>query len=153
MPTCSLNTLSLAWQGLRMRRRGAHHWQRAFGMCDVIVTPTTACTAPDIPAGAEVSGALHLPTTAKLVRFTTAANLLGLPALAIPVGGQMAACPGGNLPVSLQLIGRPWCEATILRAGHALEQALRARNSGAPAAAMRLNPLAAAAAAGPNCGV
>ncbi len=45
-------------------------------------------------------------------------NITGLPALAVPCGFSPA-----GLPISLQLAGRPFDEATVLRAGHAYEQA------------------------------
>jgi aspartyl-tRNA(Asn)/glutamyl-tRNA(Gln) amidotransferase subunit A len=45
-------------------------------------------------------------------------NLTGLPALALPCGFSAS-----GLPLSLQLAGRPFDEATVLRAGHAYEQA------------------------------
>lgn len=45
-------------------------------------------------------------------------NLAGLPALALPCGFSTT-----GLPLSLQLAGRPFEEAVILRAGRAYEQA------------------------------
>ena len=45
-------------------------------------------------------------------------NMAGLPALAVPCGFTEA-----GLPLSLQIAGRPFDEATVLRAGHAYEQA------------------------------
>jgi aspartyl-tRNA(Asn)/glutamyl-tRNA(Gln) amidotransferase subunit A len=45
-------------------------------------------------------------------------NLSGLPALALPCGFT-----SDGLPISLQLAGRPFDEVTVLRAGHAYEQA------------------------------
>jgi aspartyl-tRNA(Asn)/glutamyl-tRNA(Gln) amidotransferase subunit A len=45
-------------------------------------------------------------------------NMTGLPTLAIPCGFT-----GDGLPLSLQISGRPFEEATVLRAGHAYEQA------------------------------
>src|SRR5207237_10759709 len=45
-------------------------------------------------------------------------NLTGLPTLALPCGFSAS-----GLPVSFQLSGRPFEEATVLRAGHAYEQA------------------------------
>lgn len=128
-----------------MRRRGAAHWARVFESCDVVATPTTACPAPLLPPGAESAGTLHLPTAAKLVRFTMPANILGLPAISLPVGA--APAPGGALPVALQLIGPPWHEATLLRAAWHLGSGLAASGGGAPLAALRTDPLAAAAAA------
>ena len=45
-------------------------------------------------------------------------NLTGLPTLALPCGFSSS-----GLPLSLQLAGRPFDEATVLRVGHAYEQA------------------------------
>jgi Asp-tRNA(Asn)/Glu-tRNA(Gln) amidotransferase A subunit family amidase len=49
-------------------------------------------------------------------RFTSPFNLLGLPALSLPVG-----LTEEGLPIGLQLIGLPGAEATMLAAGAALE--------------------------------
>jgi hypothetical protein len=54
--------------------------------------------------------------------FTAPINLAGLPALALPSGNDQ------GLPLSLQLIGRPFAEADLLRLGRAFE-----RVTGAPA--------------------
>jgi Asp-tRNA(Asn)/Glu-tRNA(Gln) amidotransferase A subunit family amidase len=52
-----------------------------------------------------------------LSRLTAPLNAAGLPALALPCGF------GSNgLPISLQLVGRPFDEATVLRVGHAFQQ-------------------------------
>ena len=48
--------------------------------------------------------------------YTIPVNLAGLPGISVPCG-----FPGG-LPVGLQLIGKPFDEATVLRAAHAYEQ-------------------------------
>src|SRR2546428_249319 len=45
-------------------------------------------------------------------------NMTGLPALAVPCGFSSQ-----GLPLSLQIAGRPFDEATVLRVGHAYEQA------------------------------
>jgi len=49
--------------------------------------------------------------------FTISANLAGVPAISLPCGFSQA-----GLPIGLQLIGRPFEEATLLRAAHAYEQ-------------------------------
>lgn len=51
-------------------------------------------------------------------RLTRPWNGLGLPALSVPCGFSAA-----GLPLALQLVGRPFDEATVLRLGHAYEQA------------------------------
>jgi aspartyl-tRNA(Asn)/glutamyl-tRNA(Gln) amidotransferase subunit A len=51
-------------------------------------------------------------------RLTRPWNALGLPALSVPCGFV-----ADGRPVGLQLIGRPFAEATLFRAGHAYEQA------------------------------
>jgi aspartyl-tRNA(Asn)/glutamyl-tRNA(Gln) amidotransferase subunit A len=50
--------------------------------------------------------------------FTRLFNLTGHPAIAVPSGFS-----GDGLPYSLQLVGRPFDEATILRLAHAYEGA------------------------------
>jgi aspartyl-tRNA(Asn)/glutamyl-tRNA(Gln) amidotransferase subunit A len=49
--------------------------------------------------------------------FTITVNLAALPGLSVPCGRD-----GAGLPVGLQLIGRPFDEATLLRAARALER-------------------------------
>lgn len=77
---------------------------------DVCVFPTNAITA--IP----VSEVDELATP--LSRFGRFVNLLDLCSVAIPAG-----LSDGGLPVSIQVIGRPFAEPTILRAAFAFEKA------------------------------
>ena len=50
--------------------------------------------------------------------FTVTVNMAGLPGIAVPAG-----LDGRGLPLGLQLIGRPFDEETLFRAGHVVEQA------------------------------
>jgi aspartyl-tRNA(Asn)/glutamyl-tRNA(Gln) amidotransferase subunit A len=50
--------------------------------------------------------------------FTVTGNLAGLPGISVPAGLSTE-----RLPLGLQLIGRPFDEATVLRAADALERA------------------------------
>jgi aspartyl-tRNA(Asn)/glutamyl-tRNA(Gln) amidotransferase subunit A len=50
--------------------------------------------------------------------FTVGANLAGLPGISVPCGFT-----AGGLPIGLQLISRPWEEATMLRVADAYEAA------------------------------
>jgi aspartyl-tRNA(Asn)/glutamyl-tRNA(Gln) amidotransferase subunit A len=52
-------------------------------------------------------------------RLTRPFNGLGLPVLALPCG-----LSADGLPLGLQIVGRPFDEATIFRLGLAVEQAL-----------------------------
>ncbi|CAN1284565.1 Fatty acid amide hydrolase [Linum perenne] len=98
-------------------RRSMHHYLEAFKKVDVIVTPTTGMTAPVIPPSALKYGETDIKVTAYLMRFVVGPNLLGFPAISVPVGYDKK-----GLPIGLQLIGRPWAEATILRLAFAIEQ-------------------------------
>jgi aspartyl-tRNA(Asn)/glutamyl-tRNA(Gln) amidotransferase subunit A len=49
--------------------------------------------------------------------FTVPINLAGVPAISLPCGFA------GHLPIGLQLIGRHFDEATVLRAAQAYEEA------------------------------
>jgi aspartyl-tRNA(Asn)/glutamyl-tRNA(Gln) amidotransferase subunit A len=55
----------------------------------------------------------------------TPSNVWGGPSLAVPVGmsGGLPAGTNGGLPLGMQIIGRPFGEATVLRVGHAYQKA------------------------------
>ncbi|KAD6795362.1 hypothetical protein E3N88_06258 [Mikania micrantha] len=100
----------------RLRRRIMYYHMEIFKNVDVIVTPTTGMTAPVIPKSALKLGESNMKVTGNLMRFIIAANLLGFPAISVPVGYDKQ-----GLPIGLQIIGRPWSEATILRLAAAFE--------------------------------
>jgi aspartyl-tRNA(Asn)/glutamyl-tRNA(Gln) amidotransferase subunit A len=105
-------------QALRLRARTARHFMReVFAEVDVLLTPTIPEPAPplaDITAGPV--GAVIARMT-RFARFTRPFNGLGLPALSVPCG----LSPQG-LPLGLQIVGRPFDEATVLRVGRAWEE-------------------------------
>lgn len=100
-----------------IRRRIMHYYMEAFKLVDIIVTPTTGMTAPKIPPNSLKIGETDLQTSGYLMRFVIAPNLIGLPAISVPVGYDK-----DGLPIGLQLIGRPWAEATLLRLASAVEE-------------------------------
>lgn len=107
-----------------IRRRIMHYHMEAFKKVDFIATPTTGMTAPKIPPSALKSGESDYVVSAYLMRFIIAGNLLGLPAITVPVGHDKQ-----GLPIGLQLIGRPWGEASLLRVASAVEElCLKKRN-------------------------
>jgi len=87
-------------------------FDEAFTAVDVIAMPTT-------PTAAFKLGALNNDPLQMYLAdiFTVSAPLAGLPAISVPCGMTR-----DKLPVGLQLTGRAWDEATILRAADALER-------------------------------
>jgi len=103
----------------RARTRIIKNFIAALAQVDMILTPTTAITAPPIPKDALPSGNSDLTTTIKIMRFATAANMTGLPAVSFPVGYTK-----NGLPIGMQAMGRPWDEVTLLRLAVNAEQAI-----------------------------
>jgi aspartyl-tRNA(Asn)/glutamyl-tRNA(Gln) amidotransferase subunit A len=98
-------------QAQRLRARLREDLHRTLDAVDVLATPTTPGPAP---AFAAVLDPNYPFARSNMPPF----NLAGLPALAVPCG----LAPSG-LPISLQIAGRPSDEVTVLRVGHAYEQA------------------------------
>ncbi|KMZ61937.1 hypothetical protein ZOSMA_49G00050 [Zostera marina] len=101
----------------RLRRRIMYYHMEAFKKVDIIVTPTTGITAPIIPPSSLISGESNYVVSAYLMKFVLSANLLGLPAVSVHVGHDK-----DGLPIGIQLIGRPWGEANLLRVAYAIEE-------------------------------
>jgi aspartyl-tRNA(Asn)/glutamyl-tRNA(Gln) amidotransferase subunit A len=78
---------------------------------DVLATPTA-------PKPATPFAAAHDPSFGFPRSNMPPFNLTGQPTLALPCGFS-----GSGLPLSLQLAGRPFEEATVLRVGAAYERA------------------------------
>ncbi|KAL2651032.1 hypothetical protein R1flu_019160 [Riccia fluitans] len=100
----------------RMRFRQMHFFMDIFKRADVIVTPVTGCTAPPVTDESLKYGELNYVTGAKLMRYQIPGNFLGLPAISVPVGHDQY-----GIPIGLQIIGRPWAEATVLQLAAAIE--------------------------------
>jgi aspartyl-tRNA(Asn)/glutamyl-tRNA(Gln) amidotransferase subunit A len=98
-------------QAQRLRARLSEEMYAVLAGVDLLATPTMAGTAP---AFATVLDPNFPFARSNMAPF----NMTGLPTLALPCG----FAPDG-LPISLQLTGRAFDEATVLRAGHAYEQA------------------------------
>jgi aspartyl-tRNA(Asn)/glutamyl-tRNA(Gln) amidotransferase subunit A len=79
--------------------------------CDLIVAPTTP--TPPFKIGEKFSDPLTMYLNDI---FTIPVNLAGLPGMSIPCGFST-----NGLPIGMQLIGRPWDEATLFRAASAYE--------------------------------
>ncbi len=103
-------------QAQRMRTRAMKIFANVFEKVDVILTPTTALTAPVVPAEAESNGWSDLSTDTEMMRFVFPGNLLGLPAISFPVGYD-----ANGMPIGMQAIGRHWDEALLLRVAYNAE--------------------------------
>ncbi len=80
-----------------------------FGACDVLVTPSLSIEVPTL-AATDVGGSASMwSTIGRLLKCVAPFNYLGLPALSVPVGFT-----ANGLPAALQLVGRPFAEATLL---------------------------------------
>ena len=98
-------------QAMRLRERLRRQMLDVLGTVDLLATPTAPKPGPTFAEAYDTSVGFPLSNMPPF-------NLSGLPALALPCGFTRA-----GLPISLQLAGRPFDEATVLRAGHAYEQA------------------------------
>ncbi len=110
-------------QATRLRRELCEAVSRQLLTYDALITANTLTTAPAL-ADIDPDNPVNFPIQ------TMAFNVTGHPALAIPTGFSAS-----GLPLSMQIVGRAWGEATVLRIGAAFEAAtgLAARR---PACAM-----------------
>ena len=97
----------------KVRRLILNDFLDAYKQCDVILTPSTPSAAFAIGENEDDPIKMYLNDV-----FTVTLNLAGLPGLSVPAGLNAQ-----GLPLGLQLIGRPWDEETIIRAGGVIERA------------------------------
>ena len=97
----------------RVRQMLCNDFEAAFKKCDVIATPTAP--TPAFKLGEKVNDplAMYLDDI-----YTVTINLVGVPAISLPVGQSSK-----GLPIGLQLIGNHFDEARILNAAYAYEAA------------------------------
>jgi aspartyl-tRNA(Asn)/glutamyl-tRNA(Gln) amidotransferase subunit A len=88
-------------------------FEQAFEKCDVLLTPATPGPAFALGEKSNDPISMYLNDV-----FTVTVNLAGLPAIAVPAG-----LAENGLPLGLQVIGEAFDEATVLRAGRAIEVA------------------------------
>jgi aspartyl-tRNA(Asn)/glutamyl-tRNA(Gln) amidotransferase subunit A len=95
-------------------------YEKTFQSVDVVAMPTTP--TPAFPLGSKIDDPLQMYLGDI---FTVSANLVGLPAISTPCGFVKATQSNDaqkTLPIGLQLTGRMFDEATILRVADAYEQ-------------------------------
>ncbi|MFP6716344.1 MAG: amidase [Alphaproteobacteria bacterium] len=104
-------------KALRVREVIKQSWQKLYERIDVLAAPTTPSTAAKVgqeaftwPDGNEES------VTSAYVRLSCPANLTGLPSISVPCGFSTE-----NLPVGMQILGRPFEEQMIVDVANAYE--------------------------------
>ena len=96
----------------KVRSRLRHEFREAFGDVDLLLTPTTPESAFAIGAKAADPLAMYLSDI-----FTAPANLVGIPAIAVPAGFDAS-----GLPLSLQIMAPHFAEARLFGAGAFFER-------------------------------
>jgi aspartyl-tRNA(Asn)/glutamyl-tRNA(Gln) amidotransferase subunit A len=105
-------------EAMRWRGQALAAHATATANVDAVIAPVSPVPAPTI-AESDVGNAPDAEAVIqRLTRFTRPVNYLGVPSLAIPSGFTRS-----GLPVGLQLIGRSFDEATLLRIGAAFQRA------------------------------
>jgi aspartyl-tRNA(Asn)/glutamyl-tRNA(Gln) amidotransferase subunit A len=94
---------------LRARRELTDAVNTLLSSCDALLTASSLTTAPRFDA---VPDAMSSVSPMQTIPF----NVTGHPAMSVPIG--LAA---DGLPLSVQIAGRPFDEATVLRIGRAIE--------------------------------
>ena len=88
-------------------------FENAFQQVDAIIAPTSPTTA--FKLGENSSDPLQMYLADVL---TISANVAGIPGLNVPCGYD-----SNNLPIGVQILGKAFDEATVLRVGHSYERA------------------------------
>jgi aspartyl-tRNA(Asn)/glutamyl-tRNA(Gln) amidotransferase subunit A len=105
-------------EAMRWRGPALAAYLAAVAGVDAVIAPVAPVAAPTI-AESDVGNSPDAEAVIqRLTRFTRPINYLGLPALAIPSGFTKS-----GLPVAMQLIGRSFDEAMLLRIGAAFQRA------------------------------
>jgi aspartyl-tRNA(Asn)/glutamyl-tRNA(Gln) amidotransferase subunit A len=105
-------------EAMRWRGPALAAYLAAVAGTDAVIAPVAPMPAATI-AESDVGNSLNAEAVIqRITRFTRPINYLGLPALSIPSGFTKT-----GLPVGLQLIGRSFDEAMLLRIGAAFQRA------------------------------
>lgn len=100
------------------REKYTERLSQVFQSVDALAAPTIPIVAPRVEENELVLGGKRESMRSALLRLTRPGNLSGLPAITLPCGFSRE-----GLPVGLQLIGKRWDEAMVLRMAFAFEQA------------------------------
>jgi len=90
----------------------------ALGQADILVCATTPIVATSVGQTEVTVEHAKVPVRTSLIRYTRPFNLTGHPVASVPCGFTAA-----GLPVGLQIVGRAFDEATVLRVADAYQRA------------------------------
>jgi aspartyl-tRNA(Asn)/glutamyl-tRNA(Gln) amidotransferase subunit A len=99
-------------KALQVRTLVVNEFNGIFEKCDLILSPVAPTPAYRI--GEKSSNPLEMYMGDA---YTVPVNIAGLPALSLPCGKSAT-----GLPIGMQLIGKPFDESMLYRAGYAFEQ-------------------------------
>jgi AtzE family amidohydrolase len=102
-------------QAQQFRRWYRDRVREVLQTVDVIIAPTTPCSAPLIGQETIVINGIEVPNRPNLGYFTQPISFIGLPVVAVPIQRSDA------LPIGVQLIAAPYQEASLLRTAAFLE--------------------------------
>jgi amidase len=103
-------------QALADRERLRGEMRLWFENADVLLLPVQATAGPSL---ADMRAGTTVPDwRERLLRYVSPFALTGQPVLVLPCGATAS-----GLPIGLQLVGRPFQEGVLLRAGHAFQAA------------------------------
>ncbi len=100
-------------EALRVRSLISRDFQEVFKTCDCLVGPTSPTVA--FEAGEKTRDPLEMYLSDV---YTVPPNLAGIPGISVPCGFDEE-----GMPVGLQIMGKQYDEATLLRIAYAFEQA------------------------------
>ncbi len=104
---------------LRLRGAALEEFSRTvFSRVDALHAPVVAFQTPTIAETDVVGGPELARLLARVTRLTRPANFLGVPTLSVQAGFTRA-----GMPIGMQLLGRPFDEATLFALGHAFQGA------------------------------
>lgn len=99
-------------KALKARTKILEDFQKAFKEFDCLITPTSPTTAFKLGERLDEPLSMYLSDI-----FTISANLAGIPAISIPCGFSKE-----NLPVGLQILGKPFDEEMLFKVAYAYQQ-------------------------------
>lgn len=98
-------------KALQVRTLVVRDYNKVFEKCDFIISPVAPTTAYKLSEKTDNPLEMYMGDI-----YSVPINIAGVPSLSLPCGKD-----GDNMPIGMQLIGKPLGEATLYRAGYAFE--------------------------------